>query len=353
MDNPSPFFSIIMPVYNSEKYVEIAIQSILNQSYSNFELIIVDDQSNDNSYFICEKLAQHDNRIKLVQAKQNRGAAAARNLAFDYIKGRYIVFVDSDDIIDNDLLTIVYSHMQDMKIDCLKFGCIEEYFNKRDELRYSKKCQLKNCVYETSDSIRNQMVRMELIPLFGYIWNTVYKASIILNKHLRFNEQYRVNEDFDFNIQYFKQIHRLKCIDYCGYHYAKRFSSTSLSSQKNNEYYELHMMKIREFLQCFSFIEDIDQPTMNNIFWLYTRFIYSTIQRKVANREAINEFMKEIKKSKLFLIYQNIDFSNMSYKQKIMISLLRSSHDDLFKILIQCISFIRSRFPFVFAALKR
>lgn len=353
MNKQCPFFSIIMPVYNTEKYVETAIQSVLKQSYVDFELIIVDDQSTDNSYYVCKKIEQQDKRVKVVQAKHNSGAAAARNLAFHYIQGQYILFVDSDDTIDKNLLESAYTYMQDTSIDCLKFGCIEEYFNENDELKYTKKCSLKNCIYETPDTIRKQMVQMELIPLFGYLCNTVYKSSIILDNCLQFNEHYRVNEDFDFNIRYFKYVHRLRCIDYCGYHYAKRFGSGSLSSQKNDEYYNLHMMKIREFLQCFSSIETIDQQTLSNIFWLYTRFVYSAIQRKVTNQEPINEFIKEIKTNKLFLIYQTVDFLNMNYKQKIMISLLRSSHSQVFRILIRCIGFIRTYCPVVFAVLKR
>lgn len=353
MDNSSPFFSVIMPVYNSEKYVEIAIQSILNQSYSNFELIIVDDQSNDNSYFICEKIAQHDNRVKLVQAKQNRGAAAARNLAFDYVQGQYIVFVDSDDTIDQDFLAVAYSYVNDNQIDCVKFGCIEEYFNSDGENAYSKGCYLTEQVYDTPDTIRQQMVRMELIPLFGYLWNTIYRASIILDQGLLFNGQYRVNEDFDFNIRYFKYVQRLQCSSYCGYHYAKRLNSLSLSMKNNDEYYELHMMKIREFLQSFSSIESIDTQTMSNIFWLYTRFIYSAVQRKTVNNEPVNTFIKAIRNSDLFAIYQSVHFVGINAKQKIMISILRSKYEALFHGLIHGISFVRIHCPIIFAALKR
>jgi glycosyltransferase involved in cell wall biosynthesis len=353
MDNPSPFFSVIMPVYNSEKYVKTTIQSILNQSYSNFELIIVDDQSNDNSYFICEKIAYHDNRIKLVQAKQNRGAAAARNLAFDYVQGQYIAFVDSDDTIDQDFLVIAYSYVKDNQIDCVKFGCIEEYFNSDGKKAYSQKCCLTEQVYDTPDTIRQQMVRMEMVPLFGYLWNTIYRASIILDKGLSFNDQYRVNEDFDFNIRYFKYVRRLQCSSYCGYHYAKRLNSLSLSTKNNDEYYELHMMKIREFLQSFPSIESIDAQTMSNIFWLYTRFVYSAVQRKAANNEPINTFIKAIRSSDLFAIYQSVHFVGLNAKQKIMISILRSKYEVLFHSLIHGISFVRIHCPFIFVALKR
>lgn len=353
MENQEPFFSIIMPVYNSEKYVEVAVKSVLQQSYENFELLLVDDCSSDGSYSICQKLAKKDSRIKLLQTKKNSGAAAARNLALKHIQGQYLTFIDSDDTIESDLLVVAYSYVKDAQTDCVKFGCIEEYFNADGEKAYSKKCCLAEQVYDTSDTIRQQIVRMELIPLFGYLWNTIYRASIILDKGILFNDQYRVNEDFDFNIRYFKYVQRLQCSSYCGYHYAKRLNSFSLSTKNNDEYYDLHMMKIREFLQSFPSTESIDTRTMNNIFWLYTRFVYSAVQRKVVNNEPVDSFITDIRNSKLFTVYQSVHFIGINAKQKIMISVLRSKHKALFRGMIYGISFVRIHFPFIFAALKR
>lgn len=353
MENQEPFFSIIMPVYNAEKYVEAAVESVLQQSYTDFELLLVDDCSADSSYSVCQELAKKDGRIKLLRTPQNGGAAVARNFAFQHIQGKYLTFIDSDDIIEPNLLSVAYSYVKDDQADCVKFGCFEEYFNADGEKAYSKKCCLTEQVYDNSDTIRQQMVRMELIPLFGYLWNTIYRASIILDKGLLFNDQYRVNEDFDFNMRYFKYVQRLQCSSYCGYHYAKRLNSLSLSTKNNDEYYELHMMKIREFLQNFPSIESIDTQTMSNIFWLYTRFVYSAVQRKMVNNEPINTFIKDIRSSDLFAIYQSVHFVDIGVKQKIMISILRSKYEGLLRGLLHGISFVRIHCPFIFAALKR
>lgn len=353
MENQEPFFSIIMPVYNAEKYVEAAVESVLQQSYTDFELLLVDDCSADSSYSVCQELAKKDGRIKLLRTPQNGGAAAARDFAFQHIQGKYLTFIDSDDIIDQDFLEIAYSYVKDGCIDCVKFGCIEEYFNANGDKAHSEKCCLIEQSYDTPDTIRQQMVRMELIPLFGYLWNTIYRASIILDKGLLFNDQYRVNEDFDFNMRYFKYVQRLQCSAYCGYHYAKRLNNFSLSTKNNDEYYELHMMKIREFLQNFPSIESIDTQTMSNIFWLYTRFVYSAVQRKMVNNEPINTFIKDIRSSDLFAIYQSVHFVDIGVKQKIMISILRSKYEVLLHGLLHGISFVRIHCPFIFAAVKR
>lgn len=353
MENQEPFFSIIMPVYNAEKYVEAAVESVLQQSYTDFELLLVDDCSADSSYSVCQELAKKDGRIKLLRTPQNGGAAAARNFAFQHIQGKYLTFIDSDDIIEPNLLSVAYFYVKDDQADCVKFGCFEEYFNADGEKAYSKKCCLTEQVYDNSDTIRQQMVRMELIPLFGYLWNAIYRASIILDKGLLFNDQYRVNEDFDFNIRYFKYVQRLQCSSYCGYHYAKRLNNLSLSTKNNDEYYDLHMMKIREFLQNFPSIESIDAQTMSNIFWLYTRFVYSAVQRKMVNNEPINTFIKDIRSSDLFAIYQSVHFVDIGVKQKIMISILRSKYEVLLHGLLHGISFVRIHCPFIFAAVKR
>lgn len=99
--------SVIVPVYNVEKYLEDCINSIINQTFKNFELILVDDGSTDKSGEICDKFAQIDNRIRVIH-KQNTGQADSRNIAIKICKGEYIIFVDSDDYIHNKLFEITY-----------------------------------------------------------------------------------------------------------------------------------------------------------------------------------------------------------------------------------------------------
>ncbi|MDD2494937.1 MAG: glycosyltransferase family 2 protein [Tissierellia bacterium] len=103
-----PYISIIVPYYNSEKYISKCIDSILNQTLSNFELILVDDGSTDNSYNICNTYASKDNRIILLQ-KENGGQGTARNMGLDIAKGDYIGFVDSDDFIQPEMYSIMYN----------------------------------------------------------------------------------------------------------------------------------------------------------------------------------------------------------------------------------------------------
>ena len=110
--------SVIMPLYNNEKYVEESIQSVINQTYTDWELLIINDASTDNSLQIAEKLAKTDNRIKLINLKENKGVSHARNLGIKESKGEYISFLDSDDLWDKAFLkntsTLLFNQKKDL-----------------------------------------------------------------------------------------------------------------------------------------------------------------------------------------------------------------------------------------------
>ena len=105
----NPEISIIVPVYNVEKYLKRCIDSILNQSFTDFELILVDDGSTDNSGEIIDEYAIKDERIKVIH-KENGGLSSARNVGIEYSKGNYIAFVDSDDYINKNMYKILYKN---------------------------------------------------------------------------------------------------------------------------------------------------------------------------------------------------------------------------------------------------
>lgn len=264
MIEKSPFFSVIMPVYNSAEFLNDSISSVLNQSFHNFELIIADDHSTDDSWSICQKFAGRDKRIKLTQTPLNKGAAGARNKGLDLAVGQYISFVDADDTIDPDFFSTAISYLKDSSIDCVKFGVIEEYYS-HNNLINSRSCPLDTHVYTGNQNIFQKTVEMELVPLFGYLWNGIYKSDIIRDHNVKLNESLKVNEDFEFNMRYFQYVNKLQCVNYTGYHYAKR-SNSSLSSKRNDDYYQLHMMKIELFLDRYKILECEDQQTLQNIF---------------------------------------------------------------------------------------
>ena len=128
MTNKKPFFSVLMPVYNVEDYVAEAIDSVIKQTFSDFELIIVDDGSTDNSGSICDEYAEKDKRISVYHTK-NHGALSARILAISHSKGKYCSFIDSDDLFSVDLLASAYKKIIEENCDVVLFNL--SFFNGR------------------------------------------------------------------------------------------------------------------------------------------------------------------------------------------------------------------------------
>lgn len=345
-----PFFSIIVPVYNVEKYLDKAIRSILKQTFQNFELILVEDCSVDNSYKICCEFAENDKRIKIIQNKYNKGAAGARNFGLKECCGKYLGFVDSDDYIEKDFLENAYYNLKEEWYDCIKYGAIEEYYDKREKLVYKRVCELSNETLFNKNLILRKALELEQIPLFGYLWNTFYKREIVINRNIQFNEVYSVNEDFDFNIQYLMNINSLKCINYCGYHYSKR-DCNSLSTKKQIDYYDNHMMKIKQFLKIFKMYNALTPDIKEKIFWLYTRYSYSFIVRNISSNP--KEALMKIKNDKLFNEFKKIKFKSCDCKQMCMIYLLKSSYTNTIIAATILVSVIKKFFPISFIKIKR
>ncbi len=342
MKNVRPFFSLIMPVYNAEKFLDKSIDSVLEQTFKDFELILVDDCSKDDSYELCNKYALNDNRVKLLKNESNSGASKTRNNGIDQAIGRYIGFVDADDWLELDLLEIVHKELMSTNCDCLKYGVIEEYINADGRITFSKVCKPERVFCKEKDIV-NQMIVLEQYPLFGYCYNTFYKKSIITDNALYLDEILKVNEDFDFNIRCFELIKTLSVIDYCGYHYAKRVGN-SLSSQKSNYNYDVHVKKVADFLNLIE-SNNLDQDYLEKIFWMYVRFVYASLE----NGESFDYINKQV----LFQKFLEFDFRNASNKQRIMITVLKTKNKVLIMLFLSVISLVKRTTPNLFARIKR
>lgn len=350
MNNKMPFFSIIMPVYNAEKYIEQSINSVLDQTFTNFELIIIDDCSKDSSYSICQKFKK-DKRIILKRNCNNLGVADTRNYGICLAKGFYITFIDADDYLERKLLEIAFKCLKNKKVDYLKYSVFEEYFNYKNKLEYTRFCQCTNCYYDNKKDILMESIKLEQYPLFGYVWNTFYKSNIINDNNIKFNNTLAMNEDFDFNIQYVNYVNNMKCINIGGYHYRKLTNKSSLSSKKQKDYFNLHIMKIEAFKWLLEKFHITDKNNIEILFLLYNRYVYSEVERNI-DRSDIRRFIKNIKKTKLFGKFYKFNFNNITLKEKIMISILKQKNELLFIVFVKFISLIKLRFPIIFAKLK-
>lgn len=175
--------SIIVPVYNAERYLKTCIKSILRQTYYNLEIIIIDDGSIDQSTYICDHFAKRDQRIR-VYHKKNKGVSSARNLGIEQAKGSYITFVDADDFIYKEYVEILVKDMNRFQADIVQCGYIE-YFSNGTKLQKTKSKNYRALL----DNHFNYCKNMDI----GFVRGKLFRKDMI--RDIRFNEQISMSED--------------------------------------------------------------------------------------------------------------------------------------------------------------
>ncbi|GLG91691.1 glycosyltransferase [Sellimonas catena] len=245
-------FSIIVPVYKTEKYLDKCIASILSQSYTDFELILVDDGSPDRCPQICDSYAATDDRVKVIH-KENGGVSSARNCGIDVATGNYIWFVDSDDYIEP------YSLEQLYKTEKGKRGDIY-FFN------ISGKHEL------SMGTLDNFLKKYYFTYVVGFgPWNKLYKTSVIKENSLYFDTEETIGEDLLFNISYYKSIYgkgtgeAIFLIGQNYYVYVDRVGSAMNTASKGRIVQQMRLFdKIENMLSGI-----ISKENMTYLFWLH------------------------------------------------------------------------------------
>lgn len=227
-----PYFSLILPVYNVEKYVKRCVNSLLRQEYTDYEIILVDDGSTDSSGSICDKLADKNNNI-FAYHKENGGLSDARNYGMDRAKGNYILFIDSDDWVDEKLLISLHNHLNKSNVDILKFG-----FQKMQEGNYKNTffSYFNIGVYDRRQ-IEETILPYTIGPkrLFCYeqnacksVWSHVYSLNFLRENNIRFvSEREILNEDYLFNLHTLLYAKSLEVTHYILYYHDYREGSLS------------------------------------------------------------------------------------------------------------------------------
>lgn len=212
-----PIISVIIPVYNADAYLRRCIDSILCQTFKDFELIIVNDGSTDRSAQIIREYATNDDRIELIE-KANSGASSARNVGIDNAKGRFICFVDADDYINEEYLAKLYQPDYDMVI------C--GYKRNNEDFSFNNDC----CFHDSGDFV----FRYHRLDLGRTLWCKLMRRDRIGN--IRFDERLRYGEDFLFLLTVLGRCSKIKSCQYIGYYYTEpSYSGKYILSA--NEYY--------------------------------------------------------------------------------------------------------------------
>lgn len=225
--------SIIIPVYNSEKYLDMCLRSILKQTYSHFEVIMINDGSQDDSLRICESFCAESDKFHLINQK-NEGVDKARNKGLTACKGDFITFVDSDDYVEeNWLQSYINTQEKFPSCDWIVQGTIIDWGTKKNKESLPTKLYRENEVIEG-------FFQLEKRYLSGFTHNKMYKRSIIATNALQF--KYTLKEDLLFNIQYCQYVHELCILSDAHYHYIQR-TNGSLIHKRYPPHYMRNLIK--------------------------------------------------------------------------------------------------------------
>ena len=250
--------SIIVPVYQAGKYLEKCIKSILDQTFTDFELILVDDGSNDGSEKICDDYAKKDARIKVIHQK-NQGVSSARNAGMNCAEGDYIAFVDADDWIETDMFEQCMDAMEQHKVDIIYHGMTKGIWKADKKVSLQKNIPAVEGVLSKS-KLRKYMLKQKegvAVNCFSYLFSRKIADAV------RFDITMPYSEDNMFVMQVLTNAKSYYFLQNCGYHYDARIGSAAYRWQPAMlECYQKTLKATRNFLQSLSFSEQEEQQVM-------------------------------------------------------------------------------------------
>ena len=301
-------YSLCMPVYNVEAMLGSAVSDLLKQTFPDFELILVDDASKDGSGILCDALAKKDDRIRVIHHLVNRGLSEARNSGLSAALGEYVLFLDSDDRFEPDLLDTLELSFKKNKADVALFGLCEEYMGKPgkkgDAIDFKRICQPEDAILTDADEIRRHAILLEEKTLLGYAWNKAYRRKMLLDNGLKF-QKVEMIEDILFNLKVFDRIASLNLVSKPLYHYIIRQSGGSLTKKFLPDYFGLHERRVMELLDYEKRWNTCDERTKKIIAGIYCRYFLSALQRNCDRRAGMThqdrrDFVKQKLETPLF-----------------------------------------------------
>ena len=253
-------FSIVVPVYNGEKYLSRCIDSILAQTYDDFEVIIIDDGSTDHSSEICKEYALKDKRVSLI-SQQNRGVSSARNAGISQARGDYLIFVDADDYVSRELIYSVKRVVDAFPCDVCFWGytCVSA-------------AGMYSIAPEHYSGNKSAEVLENLIDsnLFGLICNKAIKRNVLMSAGITFDIRRRLLEDQDLMIRLWQYVQTVYCMDKLLYYYVQNNASAMAGIKRIDvtEYVKFHNDNV-EGLNEFMLSSGISSDRIDDFFYEY------------------------------------------------------------------------------------
>lgn len=294
MEDKDIKISVMIPVYNTSKYLEKCLNSIINQSLKEIEIICVNDGSTDNSLEILREFQEKDNRIIIID-KKNAGVSCARNEALKIVKGEYCLNIDSDDWIEQNFLEEMYLKAKKDNLDLVISDIIFDYQNR---IEIVEELKIKDSVVISGEEYRelffNKKLRVE-----GYTWNKLIRTNFYKNNNILFNEEVSFLEDYEVILKLAYYLKRIGKLNKAYYHYIQRKNSASNNIQNVEKNF---CQTIQVFNNLENFYKNRDKKIClklkkEKIFSMQ----YSIFKNKEESEKIYDLFLFEIKKEKFIL----------------------------------------------------
>lgn len=321
--------SVIVPVYNVEKYLKKCVESIITQTYKDLEIIIVDDKSTDKSGILCDEMEKIDDRIKVIHKIKNEGLGYARNTALDIAKGEYVTFVDSDDYLDENAIEVMYNAIKEKQVD----ACICGFKRVSNDEKVLKVVRYEEEEFKGRKEVDNLLVRLigsapnKKDAIRMSVWNCMYDMQIIKEHNIRFQTEKKfLSEDIFFDIEYYSYSTGVTILNSISYNY--RFNIQSLTKTYKDNRFELSKKmyeKEKEVLTSKNLYENA-KNRLSRQFFVYTRMCIRQENTKISNK-TLKEALKSIKEicndRLLRKIIEEYPIGQLGKKQKIFLKLIQ------------------------------
>lgn len=259
-----PLISIIVPVYNVEKYVKQCLESILEQNFSDYEVIVVNDGSTDRSLQICEEIARKDSRIRLFST-ENSGVSHARNLGIKEATGKWMMFLDSDDYLVENCLSILEQNIDEQVQEI--YG---NYMTEK-EMSFSGDRGVMNA-QDVAEMIKDSVNQNKFPPFYTLqqssllgVWGKLFLAEIVRDKKIYFDEKLKLSEDMLFHLCYLNEISHVLLIDTPVFYFRKHDASVTKKFKEEYVGNRLYLFELLEKKQLELPILEISTMLLLNI----------------------------------------------------------------------------------------
>ena len=259
--------SVVIPVYKCEDTISKCIESILNQSYKNLEVILIDDGSPDNSGKICKEYSKRDNRVKVIH-KKNGGVSSARNLGIDEATGDYITFIDSDDTLELEAFEVLINEISNNNLDLIMFGMKFDYYIQGRLVKSDIKVIENNLMFKDGN-IKNEFFNLYNSNYLSSSCNKLIRLDLIKNNNIRFNEKLTIYEDLEFVIRTLFSTRRIMATKEWFYNYRNELLNGGFNKRTKNDY-----------------IKNFD--VLNDTLWKYSDYIKMKSEEEIRHLKGLS-----------------------------------------------------------------